>query len=190
MKISRLFLILFVISFSALAQKSEQAIFAGGCFWCMEPPFDKLPGVQSTTSGYIGGTTTNPKYPEVSSGKTGHYEAIKIVYDPKLISYEKLLEVFWNNVDPYDSNGQFCDKGQQYLSAIFFLDQTQYAAALKSKNVLDKKKKTVTPLLKASPFYAAEDYHQDYYLKNPVRYKYYRFQCGRDKRLEELQESK
>ncbi|MDA1313887.1 MAG: peptide-methionine (S)-S-oxide reductase MsrA [Acidobacteria bacterium] len=166
------------------------AIFAGGCFWCMEPPFDKLDGVISTTSGYIGGAEKNPTYEQVSSGRTKHREAVQIEYDPKRVSYDKLLEVFWHNIDPLDGRGQFCDKGRHYTSAIFALDDVQHAAAEQSKATIESEGKLDgkmrTEILAAEPFYAAEDYHQDYYVKNPVRYKYYRWGCGRDARLQKL----
>ncbi len=166
------------------------AIFAGGCFWCMEPPFDKLDGVVSTTSGYIGGQKPNPTYKEVSGGRTGHTEAVQIVYDPNRISYAKLLDVFWRNIDPTTVDGQFCDWGSQYRSEIFYKSAEQQRLAEKSKSALEKTKPfkgpVVTAISKASVFYPAEDYHQDYYLKNPARYKFYRYGCGRDKRLKEL----
>lgn len=172
------------------AEKSAKATFAGGCFWCMEPPFDKLDGVVSTTSGYIGGTKANPTYREVSDGLTGHAEAVEIVYDPAKISYEKLLDVFWHNIDPTVKDRQFCDTGSQYRSAIFYHDEQQKKAAQTAKAELMKsrpfKGEIVTEITAASTFYPAEDYHQDYYVKNPVKYKFYRFNCGRDSRLKEL----
>ncbi len=175
----------------ALAQESlAKATFAGGCFWCMEPPYDRLAGVVSTTSGYIGGKTRNPTYEQVSSGGTGHAEAVQIVYDPKKITYEKLLEVFWRNIDPTNASGQFCDKGNQYRSAIFYHNEEQKRLAEQSKAALERSKPfkspIVTQIVPATEFYAAEDYHQDYYEKNPVRYKFYRTTCGRDNRLEQL----
>lgn len=166
------------------------AIFAGGCFWCMEPPFDKLDGVVATTSGYTGGTTVKPRYEDVGSGRTGHYEAVRVDYDPAKVSYATLLDTFWHNIDPLDAQGQFCDKGPMYRSAIFPVDEAQRAAAEASKAALDKSGKlpgkVVTQVLPAGPFYAAEDYHQDYYKKNNLRYTYYRWLCGRDSRLEQL----
>ena len=166
------------------------AIFAGGCFWCMEPPFDKLDGVTATISGYTGGTKADPTYKEVTSGTTGHYEAVRIEYDPARITYERLLEVFWHNIDPLDGIGQFCDKGSQYLSAIFVLDDRQRALAEASKAALEKSGKLpgriVTRILPSATFYPAEDYHQDYYRKNPLKYAFYRRGCGRDARLEQL----
>lgn len=185
MKIILLFLILF---FPLLSDtKYETAIFAGGCFWCMEPPFDKLDGVISTTSGYTGGEVKDPSYKEVSAGGTGHAEAIKIIYDPKKISYEKLLEVFWKNIDPTVKDKQFCDSGSQYRSGIFYLDETQKKLALESKKKLEKKFKIIyTEITEAKDFYDAEDYHQDFYIKSQFRYKYYRNACGRDARLKEI----
>jgi len=169
---------------------TAKAIFAGGCFWCMEPPFDKLDGVISTISGYTGGHTDNPTYKQVSKDTTGHYEALEITYDPNKVSYETLLDVFWRNVDPLDAHGQFCDKGESYRTAVFYLDDMQKKLAEKSKQEIDDSKrfdqKVVTEILAAKHFYPAEDYHQNYYQKNPLRYKYYRFSCGRDQRLEEL----
>jgi peptide-methionine (S)-S-oxide reductase len=167
---------------------SAVAIFAGGCFWCVESDFDKVPGVLSTTSGYIGGTVANPTYEDVSSGGTGHAEAVKIVYDPKMVTYEKLLYVFWRNVDPLTKEAQFCDYGTQYRSAIFYLDDTQKQLAEASKAALQPrfKRPIVTEIVKAGPFYPAEAYHQDYYKTNPVRYKFYRYNCGRDARLDEV----
>lgn len=166
------------------------AIFAGGCFWCMEPPFDELPGVISTTSGYVGGRVVNPSYEQVSSGTTGHAEAVEIRYDPARVSYAKLLEVFWRNVDPLTANAQFCDGGEQYRSAIFYRDAEQRRLAEESKAAIEKKQRfsspIVTQIVPASTFYPAEDYHQDYYKKNPVRYKFYRTSCGRDRRLKEV----
>lgn len=174
----------------AAADNTSIATFAGGCFWCMEPPFDKLEGVISTTSGYTGGHTKNPTYKQTSSGKTGHTEAVQIVYDPKQVSYEKLLDVFWHNIDPTTPNQQFCDRGNQYRSEIFYHNDEQKQLAESSKAALDKnkpfKQPVVTQVSKASTFYAAEEYHQDYYKKNPIRYRYYRYGCGRDKRLEQL----
>ena len=168
----------------------QTAIFAGGCFWCMEPPYDKLDGVISTTSGYTGGNKENPTYKEVSRGGTGHTEAIQIVYDPTRISYEELLNEFWHNIDPTNASGQFCDRGSQYRSEIFYQNDEQKKLATQSKAALIELKPfdapVVTGVTQASMFYPAEDYHQDYYQKNPVRYKFYRYGCGRDKRLEEL----
>jgi peptide-methionine (S)-S-oxide reductase len=167
---------------------TAKATFAGGCFWCMEPPYDELEGVISTISGYIGGTKKNPTYEEVSAGRTGHTEAVQITYDPTKISYEKLLDVFWRNIDPLTANAQFCDSGSQYRSAIFYHDEAQKKFAEASKKGLQSrfKQPIVTEIVRATEFYSAEDYHQDYYKKNPIRYKIYRSGCGRDRRLQEL----
>jgi peptide-methionine (S)-S-oxide reductase len=166
------------------------ATFAGGCFWCMEPPYDKLDGVLATTSGYTGGDKADPTYQEVSAGGTGHAEAVQITYDPAKVSYQELLEVFWRNVDPLDPGGQFCDRGDQYRTAIFVHDETQRELAEDSKQALVNsgrfEQPIVTEIVAAGPFYPAEDYHQDYYEKNPLRYKFYRWNCGRDQRLAEL----
>jgi len=174
----------------AQAPNRAVAVFAGGCFWCMEPPFDKLDGVTATTSGYTGGVKPNPTYEQVSAGSTGHLEAVRVEYDPARITYERLLEVFWRNIDPLDAHGQFCDKGEQYLSAVFVADDQQRAAAEASKVALERSGKLpgpiVTRILPAAPFYPAEEYHQDYYRKNPLKYSYYRWGCGRDARLERL----
>jgi peptide-methionine (S)-S-oxide reductase len=174
----------------AAGAATAKAIFAGGCFWCMEHPFDVLPGVVSTTSGYIGGQKKNPTYEEVSSGRTGHTEAVQVVYDPKKVTYEKLLDVFWHNIDPTVKDQQFCDHGSQYRSGIFYTDDEQKRLAEASKAALDRNKPfsavIVTEITRASEFYPAEDYHQDFYLKNPLRYKYYRSGCGRDARLKQL----
>ena len=177
-------------SIAADDKRHATATFAGGCFWCMEPPFDALDGVISTTSGYIGGHRQNPTYKEVSRGGTGHTEAVQVVFDPEKIGYVDLLDVYWRNIDPTDATGQFCDKGSQYRSEIFYHDEQQKQLAEMSKQALVELKPfagdIVTGISPATEFYPAEDYHQDYYLKNPVRYKFYRYGCGRDKRLEEL----
>ena len=166
------------------------AIFAGGCFWCMEPPYDKLDGVVSTTSGYIGGSVANPTYEQVSRGGTGHAEAVRVVYDPAKLDYQELVDIFWVNVDPTQADGQFCDHGDQYRTAIFYLDEEQKEIAEQSLAELEKNKPfegdIVTEIAPATVFYPAEDYHQDYYQKNPLRYKYYRWACGRDQRLADL----
>ena len=168
----------------------ERATFAGGCFWCMEPPFDAVPGVFSTTSGYAGGRVKNPTYEQVSSGGTGHAEVVQVVYDPARIRYERLLEVFWRNVDPLDAGGQFCDRGRQYRTAIFFEGETQKGAAEESKRRLEASGRLsgpiVTEITPLETFYPAEEYHQDFHRKSPIRYKTYRFGCGRDRRLEAL----
>lgn len=169
-------------------QRQAEAIVAGGCFWCMEEPFDVIDGVISTTSGYIDGHLKNPTYQQISTGTTGHTEAVKIVYDPAKVSYTDLLKIFWVNIDPLTANAQFCDRGSQYRSGIYYLDDAQKQAALQS---LEKVKSqfelpVVTEIKAASTFYPAEKYHQDYYRINPRRYKFYRWRCGRDARLQEL----
>ena len=175
---------------TAQAVDYEKATFAGGCFWCMEPPFDKLEGIVSTTSGYIGGHKKDPTYKQVSAGGSGHTEAVQVVYNPEKISYEKLLQVFWKNIDPTVKDRQFCDKGSQYRTGIFYHSETQKKLATQSRETLEKSKPfkapIVTELTQADTFYPAEEYHQDYYQKNPLRYKYYRYSCGRDERLKEL----
>lgn len=166
------------------AEHLRTAVFAGGCFWCMEPPFEKLTGVVDAEAGYTGGTVPNPTYKQVCAGTTGHLEAIRVSYDERLISYEDLLEVFWRSMDPTDSGGQFADRGESYTSAIFYADQGQRDLARASKERLEQsgrfEKSIVTPIMPATTFYLAEDYHQDYYLKNPIRYKMYRSRSGRD----------
>jgi peptide-methionine (S)-S-oxide reductase len=175
---------------AAPAPVVAKAIFAGGCFWCVESDFDKLPGVLSTTSGYTGGKTANPTYEKVSSDTTGHAEAVLIEYDPARVSYDKLLAHFWRSIDPTTKDRQFCDAGHSYRSAIFAQDAAQLEAARRSLAELEKTKPFKAPIVTeiemASTFYPAEDYHQDYYKKNPVRYRYYRGGCGRDERLREL----
>lgn len=168
----------------------DTAIFAGGCFWCMEPPFDKLNGVVSTTSGYTGGQVANPTYKQVSAGGTGHTEAVRVIYDPRKVSYQQLLNVFWPNIDPLVKDRQFCDVGSQYRSGIFVRNAEQRRLAEASKRALERSGRfdqpIVTEITDATAFYPAEEYHQDYYQKNPVRYKFYRTGCGRDKRLKQL----
>jgi len=161
------------------------AIFAGGCFWCMEKPFDEIPGVIATTSGYTGGTLANPTYEQVGRGGTGHFEAVKVTYDPTKVGYQKLLDTYWHQVDPFDAYGQFCDKGETYLPAIFYGNDAEKKAAEAAREVLYArfKKPILVQILPAKPFYDAEGYHQDYYQKNPLRYAYYRNGCGRDARL-------
>jgi len=170
--------------------RRAEAIFAGGCFWCMEDPFDQVDGVVSTISGYTGGHLKDPSYRQVGRGDSGHAEALKVIYDPERVSYKQLLTVFWKNVDPTDAGGQFCDRGDPYRSEIFTVDARQFQAAKDSKASLQKQrpfdKPIITPITPASTFYPAEGYHQDYYQKNPLRYRYYRFGCGRDARLREL----
>lgn len=184
-------LILLVIAGNYSAWATEKkATFAGGCFWCMEPPYDKLEGVISTTAGYTGGHTKNPTYEEVSAGKTGHAEAVRIIYDPAKISYAQLLDVFWHNIDPLTPNQQFCDQGAQYRAAIFYHNQKQQRLAKTSKAALAQSGRFSQPIVveieSATEFYPAEEYHQNYYQKNPIRYKFYRFTCGRDQRLDAL----
>ncbi len=172
------------------AGKFEKATFAGGCFWCMEAPFDKLPGVVSVMAGYTGGKVIHPTYKQVSAGGTGHTEAVQIVFDPSRIGYARLLDVFWHNTDPTVTDRQFCDIGSQYRPGIFYHNEEQRLLALKSKEALGKtkpfKEPIVTEVTRAAEFYPAEEYHQDYYKKNPNRYEYYRKVCGRDRRLNEL----
>ncbi len=184
MKVS-LFLISILFSLNTYSQTLSKATFAGGCFWCMEPPFEKLKGVKSVISGYGGGTKANPTYKDVSSGSTKHREVVQVTYDPKLVSFEKLVKVFWQNIDPTDPNGQFVDQGFQYTSAIYYHDEEQKKISESSIKELNKlkifKKPIVTKLEKFTTFYPAEDYHQDYYKKSKIKYKFYRFNSGRDK---------
>ena len=201
MKISKCFLLLVLgawgllsVSSPSLSEVSEgnsaTATFAGGCFWCMEGPFDELDGVLSTTSGYTGGYTANPTYEQVSAGVTGHAEAVAVAYDPQRISYQELLTVYWRNIDPTTPNGQFCDHGDQYRPAIFYHNEAQRRLAEASKEEIERTKTfsapIVTEITQATEFYPAEEDHQDYYRKNPLRYKFYRLTCGRDARLTEL----
>jgi peptide-methionine (S)-S-oxide reductase len=167
----------------------EEAIFAGGCFWCMEEVFEKIKGVKSVESGYTGGRTPAPTYEQVSSGNTGHVEVVRVKYDPKQISYNNLLKAFWTNIDPTVENRQFCDVGEQYRSAIYYLNSEQHQQAKRSKDELlgtGKFKKIYTTIEAAQTFYVAEEYHQDFYRKNPLRYKYYKTTCGRENRLNEV----
>ena len=172
------------------AEQTEMAIFAAGCFWCTESDFDKVPGVVSTTSGYIGGHQKNPTYRQVSAGGTGHTEAVQVIYNPAKVNYAQLLAYFWRNVDPTTANAQFCDVGSQYRSGIFYMNDEQKRLALESKTALEKskpfKEPIVTEITAATIFYPAEEYHQDYHTRNTVRYNYYRWSCGRDQRLEAL----
>lgn len=188
---------LLVPAFAVSAQVAEPpdpglqvATFAGGCFWCMEQPFDELQGVKSTTVGYTGGETENPSYQQVAGGKTDHVEAVRIIYDPKKVSYEELLDVYWKQIDPTDAEGQFVDRGEQYRTAIFYHDNEQKRLAEKSKTLIGDsgpfEEPIMTEVLPASTFYVAESYHQDYYKKNPFRYKMYRFSSGRDQYLESV----
>ena len=177
---------------NAIAQvappKTEIATFAGGCFWCIESDFDRVPGVLATVSGYTGGKTDNPTYREVSRGDTGHHEALQITYDPLKISYAQLLTVFWHSVDPVDSGGQFCDRGEPYQTAVFVHndEQRKLAEASRAQAMKDLGQKIFTPVETAAKFYSAEEYHQDYHNKKPLRYKYYRWNCGRNQKVEEL----
>jgi len=168
----------------------SKAYFAGGCFWCMEEAFEKVEGVLSATSGYMGGTVANPSYEEVSAGRTGHAESVEVVYDPARVSYQKLLDAFWHNIDPTTPNAQFCDYGNEYRTAIFFQTDEEKRLSDASKLAIEQSKRfkapIVTQIVMASQFYPAEEYHQDFYKKNPVRYKFYQSSCGRAKRLEEL----
>ena len=191
MKTKSIFIgIMSVAVLAGAGQKEKKATFAGGCFWCMEPPFDELDGVVATISGYTGGTLENPTYEQVSSGGTGHTEALQILYDPAKVSYRTLLVVFWRNVDPTDPAGQFCDRGSQYRTAIFYHTEEQRRLAEMSRQEIEKSgnlpKAVVTPIRPTSTFYEAEEYHQDYYKKNPFRYKFYRRGCGRDRVLARL----
>ena len=179
-----------VTSPAAAERTTSKAYFAGGCFWCMEEAFEKVEGVLSATSGYMGGTVPNPSYEAVSAGRTGHAESVEVVYDPAKVSYQKLLDAFWHNVDPVTPNAQFCDHGSQYRSAIFFQTDEEKRSSDASKQAIEQSKRfnepIVTQIVMASQFYPAEEYHQDYYKKNPFRYKVYKYNCGRAKRLEEL----
>jgi peptide-methionine (S)-S-oxide reductase len=190
----RRLLLLLALSLSLTAQnatpKKAVATFAGGCFWCEEAAFDDVPGVLATISGYTGGTTANPTYEQVSEGGTGHAESVQVIYDPRRVSYQQLLDVYWHNVDPLTPAQQFCDVGTQYRSAIFYHDAEQQRLAEASKAALEKSHRFPTPIVTqivpASKFYRAEKYHQDYHHKNPVRYRFYKFNCGREQRLKEL----
>jgi peptide-methionine (S)-S-oxide reductase len=178
------------VSSDQAAASRAKAIFAGGCFWCVEADFEKVPGVISATSGYIGGTVANPSYEQVASKSTGHAEAVEIVFDPKRITYSQLVERFWRTIDPTTKDQQFCDVGSPYRTGIFAVDAAQLKIAQDSRAALEKSKPfkgpIVTEIVMAGPFYRAEDYHQDYYKKNPARYKFYRWNCGRDQRLKEV----
>lgn len=175
-------------AFAANKPESATAIFAGGCFWCVEQAFDEVDGVLETTSGYTGGTVVNPTYRQVSAGGTKHVEAVRVRYDPSKVTYAHLLDAFWHNIDPLDGGGQFCDRGDSYHSVIFVMDDAQKKEAEASKAAVATKlgKTVATKIVPAAPFYAAEDYHQDYYLHNPVRYKFYKWNCGRAQRLEQI----
>jgi peptide-methionine (S)-S-oxide reductase len=171
-----------------LAAAEAVATFAGGCFWCMEPPYDELDGVKSTVSGFMGGDVKDPSYEQVVRGGTGHAEVVQVTYDPDVVSYETLLDVYWRNVDPFDAGGQFCDRGPSYRAEIFWHTEAQREAALESRAELDERfeQDIVVDVTEAGEFWRAEGYHQNYYEKNPVRYKFYRWNCGRDGRLQEV----
>ena len=172
------------------APATAKAYFAGGCFWCMEEAFEKVDGVVAAVSGYMGGTVANPTYEDVSAGRTGHAESVEVTYDPTKVNYQKLLDAFWHNVDPLTPNAQFCDHGTQYRAVVFYSGHEEKRLAEESKAAIEQAKKfpapIVTQLVPASTFYQAEDHHQDYYKKNPLRYKYYKYGCGRAQRLEAL----
>ncbi len=181
-----LLVVLLLATFNIFAA-SKVAIFAGGCFWCLEADFDKLPGVLHTISGYDGGSKKNPNYQQVSAGATNYAEAVKVIYDPKKVSYQQLLHYFWRHIDPTVKDRQFCDRGRQYRSAIFYLDKQQQAQALQSlRQIKQKFKRVYTEVVPSTHFYPAEKYHQNYYKKNPLRYRYYRWNCGRDARVKEV----
>lgn len=190
--VSKVALLAAMLGASSVAQAAErgEALFAGGCFWCFEAAFEKQPGVTAVYSGYTGGTKKDPTYEEVSNGNTGHAESVRVVFDPTKTTYAKLLEVFWHNIDPLSAGGQFCDRGSQYRSAIFYLDEAQKKAAEESKKAITAAKHFPTPIVteitQAGQFYLAEEYHQDFYKKNPIRYQSYRIGCGRDRRLQEV----
>jgi peptide-methionine (S)-S-oxide reductase len=175
---------------TATSGTAAKAYFAGGCFWCMEEAFEKLDGVLDVVSGYMGGSVKNPSYEQVSAGQTGHAESVEVRYDPAKVTYTQLLEAFWRNVDPITPNAQFCDHGNQYRAAIFYQGEDERRAAEDSKRAIEQSKRFSTPIVTqltaASEFYPAEEYHQDFYKKNPIRYKYYKFTCGRAQRLESL----
>jgi peptide-methionine (S)-S-oxide reductase len=190
-------LTLLVVGFSnvprpSVAESGEpaKAYFAGGCFWCMEEVFEKVDGVIAAVSGYMGGAVQNPSYEDVSSGQTGHAESVEVLYDPSKVTYNQLLETFWRNVDPITPNAQFCDHGTQYRAAIFYQNDQEKRFAEESKQAIEQSKRfnqpIVTQIMMASRFYPAEEYHQDFYKKNPIRYKFYKYNCGRAQRLEEL----
>jgi peptide-methionine (S)-S-oxide reductase len=191
-RIGAAFVAVVTLSAPMVAQSQDQdvetAIFAGGCFWCMEPPYDKLDGVLATTSGFSGGDIEDPSYEEVARGNTKHIEVVQVRYNPEKVSYGKLLDVFWKNIDPLDDGGQFCDRGYQYTTAIFVNSEEQRQAAEASKRELKGRfdQAIVTPIRDAKPFYAAKEYHQNYYEKRPIRYRFYRASCGRDGRLDEV----
>lgn len=186
--IAALLFLSFMSASHANAQTVRKAYFAGGCFWCMQPPYDKTEGVIETVVGYTGGQTENPTYEDVSSGTSGHFEAVEVTYDADKVSYAELLDIFWLNIDPLNPNGQFCDVGAQYRTAVFVMNDAEKQAAQESKNTLEDqmKRSFATQILPLEKFWVAEDYHQKYYLKNPLRYKVYKTACERDKRLDEV----
>ena len=188
--VPKIALLLLLALGGTLEAETATATFAGGCFWCMQEPFDELPGVSRTVVGFSGGKTANPSYKEVTNGGTGHYEVVQVDYDPAIVSYEQLLDIFWRNIDPLDSGGQFCDRGNSYLTAIFTHDNQQRRAASSSLQELERSGRfaqpVVTEIINYSTFYPAEEYHQKYYRTNASRYKIYRYFCGRDTRLKEL----
>jgi peptide-methionine (S)-S-oxide reductase len=177
-----------LLSVGAATAAEEKAVFAGGCFWCVEADFEKVDGVKQAVSGYIGGTVEDPTYEQVTAGGTGHYEAVEIIFDNEKVSYRELVDILWRTIDPVDAGGQFCDRGSSYRTAVFTRTADQEAAARASKAEAEKAlgQSIVTPIIEDDRFYEAEGYHQDYYKKNPVRYNFYRFTCGRDKRVEAL----
>jgi peptide-methionine (S)-S-oxide reductase len=183
-------LLFWIVPLTVASATTAKAYFAGGCFWCMEEAFEKVEGVITVVSGYMGGTVASPTYEQVSTGQTGHAESVEVTYDPAKISYQQLLDVFWRNVDPLTPNAQFCDHGSQYRSAVFYGNEEEKRLAEESKSVLERSKRftepVVTQIVMATTFYPAEEYHQDFYKKNPIRYKFYKFNCGRAERLEAL----
>lgn len=176
---------LVLVTISAAAEDVRTAVFAGGCFWCMEPPFDVVEGVLATTAGFSGGYVEHPSYEAVTRGGTGHLEVVEVTYDPAKVSYQDLLAIYWPNIDPFDDGGQFCDRGDSYRAAIFVATDAERVAAEASKAAVEATlgRAVVTQILSATAFYPAEDYHQNYYEENPLRYKFYRYNCGRDRRL-------
>mgnify|MGYP001403257181 CR=1 FL=1 len=187
------FVVVLLSGVQAMAENNttKTAIFAGGCFWCMEKPYEKIEGVYDAISGYTGGHLDNPSYEDVSYKDTGHYEAIKVQYDPSKVTYEQLLTVFWQNIDPFDDGGQFCDRGDQYRAAIFYQNEEEKELAQASLEKWQARfdQTIITPIIPASTFWDAEEYHQGYYERNPIRYNYYRYRCGRDNRLDEIKKS-
>ena len=185
---NKLFLLLALMPLAALAQPGAKAAFAGGCFWCMESDFEHLPGVGEVISGYTGGKEVNPTYEEVSDHRTGHAESVQLTYDPARVSYAQLVDYYFHHVDPLTADAQFCDHGPQYRTAIFYGNEAERAVAQKAKEKYERElgHPVVTQIIAAGPFYPAEEYHQDYYKKNPVRYKFYRFNCGRDERIKQV----